>query len=353
MRNKCVKLCVYLTQDVTKSDHDLIEEVRRASAIWAQCGIEFRVKNRFTSEQLPALNVSFQNKEIKVCGSIPNTEENEKLKQLLAVREECNEDEVAVYYVGEGAFESNSVSCFYFQEENGQKRFSVILTTAASSDFLAHELGHALMVREHGKYDDPINPDPADKIHNIETCNLMNKAVKGINLIERQCVIANRSALLKDWSPPSDMFRKIRYKGSLVIRDDDSGLFNPHAADHETHPIKPHEIKIGPLKTNISYTPDMFMTDEVQIYIHYDWTWNFDLSITLKIGMSLFEDDDVISLPIYDDHDGINSKVVTIPKDAVDVEVNLNVFNEDEDDPHTFGSLQLFVSNEIGFSGEN
>ncbi|PAE23900.1 MULTISPECIES: hypothetical protein [Bacillaceae] len=353
MRNKCVKLCVYLTRDVSKSDHDLIEDVRRASAILAQCGIEFRVKNRFTPEKLPALNVSFQNKEIKVCGSIPNTPENEKLKQLLAVREECNEDEVAVYYVGEGAFEGNSVSCFYFQEENDQKRFSVVLTSVASSDFLAHELGHALMVREHGKYDDPINPDPADKIHNIEPCNLMNKTVKGINLNERQCVIANKSSLLKEWSPPSEMFRKIHYRGSLFIRDDDSGLFDPRAADSETHTVKSHEVRIGPLNTNDSYFQAIFTTDEVQIYIHYNWTWNFDLSITFEIGMSLYEDDSLISGLIYDDLDGESSKVVTIPKDAVDVEVKLNVFNEDENDTHTFGSLKLFVSNEIGFSGEN
>lgn len=81
------------------------------------------------------------------------------------------------------------------------------------------------MIRENGKYDDPINPDPADKIHNTDPCNLMNKAIKGINIEERQCVIVNDSPLLKEWSPPSDIFRNIRLRGSLFIRDDDSSIW--------------------------------------------------------------------------------------------------------------------------------
>ncbi|UOE53607.1 hypothetical protein [Cytobacillus oceanisediminis] len=208
------------------------------------------------------------------------------------------------------------------------------------------------MVRENGKYDDPINPDPADKIHNTDPCNLMNKAIKGINIEERQCVIVNDSPLLKEWSPPSDMFRNIRLRGSLFIRDDDSSIFDPHAADTETHIIKPFVEKLGPLKTHEAYAFGIYTTDEVQIYIDYDWTWNFDSSISLEIGMRLYEEDDVVNELIFDDLDGKNSKIVKIPKDAVDFEVKLNVFNEDENEP-TVGSLKLFISNEIGFSEDN
>ncbi|MBT2686805.1 hypothetical protein J7I93_01270 [Bacillus sp. ISL-47] len=356
MSNKCVKLCIYITRGVSKSDKDILEDVRKASAIWTQCGVEYRIKNRFTPIQLPDLNVSFQNKEITFCGTLsnaPDTAANAKLKQLLAVRKECTEDEIAVYYIGGDTFEDGvSTSCFYFQEVDNQKRFSVLLTNGATSDHLAHELGHALLVRENGKYDDPINPDPADKIHNTDPCNLMNKAIKGINIKERQCVIVNDSPLLKEWSPPSDMFRNIHVRGSLFIRDDDSSIFDAHAADTETHIIKPFVEKLGPLKTHEAYAIGIFTTDEVQIFIDYDWTWNFDSSITLEIGMRLYEDDDIVSGLIFDDLDGKNSKIVKIPKDAVDFEVKLNVLNEDENES-TFGSLKLFISNEIGFSGDN
>lgn len=136
--------------------------------------------------------------------------------------------------------------------------------------------------------------------------------------------------------------------GSLFIRDDDSTIFDLHAADTETHIIKPFTEKLGPLKTQEAYAFGIFSTDEVQIYIDYDWTWNFDSSITLEIGMCLYEGDDVVNELIFDDLDGTNSKIVKIPKDAVDFEVKLNVFNEDENEP-TFGSLKLFIFNEMAF----
>lgn len=34
----------------------------------------------------------------------------------------------------------------------------------------------------------------------------------------------NDSPLLKEWSPPSDIFRNFRLRGSLFIREDDSSI---------------------------------------------------------------------------------------------------------------------------------
>lgn len=371
LTNKCVTLCIYITPRVFRSDIAIMEDVRTASAIWAQCEIEFRIKKRFTPDEVPELrSFTFFDKDITFTGDLakaPNTGANIRLKELLSIRPECDETEIAVYYVGGNTFSDGvTTSGFYLQGLNAKNQFSIVLTNGATSDHFAHELGHALFVRDNSTdYNDPFDPDPNDPIHNIRECNLMHKSVKGINIDKRQCVLPKNSSLLKEWSPPSDLFRKITINGSLFIRDDDSTVFNPpNAADKELHDIEPKVLKLGPFNTfdiytssnsqafNLNLEPqgywNEYFTDEVAINIGIRFSWSIDSTVTVKIEMILFEDDE--ASPFYlqsDDLDGKITRSFIIPKDAKDKKVELKVSNYDENELNTFGKLELFISNEI------
>ncbi|PAE23901.1 hypothetical protein [Bacillus sp. 7894-2] len=341
MANKMVNLCIYITPRGGVELIDIENDVKRASLIWNQCGIEFKIKKLFTPiEKRELADFLFADKEITHCGNlaaVPQTPVITKLKNMLSFRPECEETDVAVYYVDGNTFSDGVTnSCFYLQQENGKKRFSIVLTLGAiNSDQLAHELGHALFVREtDGKFDDP-DPkrDPADRIHNTDQCYLMHTPVTGIKISQPQCRLANNSILLKDALPPADLFRLIKFHGSLFIVDYDF----PDSNDMEMFDLPHKELKVNP--SNIVNTWEFsHVVDEVRILVTLKFYWSMDSSITLKSFLTLYDDDDA---------EGWKGSSIHIPKDAQNLHFSTEVINDEEDNSDEKGHLVLFISNEI------
>ncbi|MBT2686806.1 hypothetical protein J7I93_01275 [Bacillus sp. ISL-47] len=346
MANKIVNLCIYFTPRDGVESIDIENDVKRASLIWNQCGIEFKVKKKFTSIDLPDLaNFSFADKEITHCGDLtnaPNTAVNIRLEKMLAFRPECDETDVAVYYVSGKTFsDGTTTSCFYPQQVAGKKLFSIVLTTGAiNTDYLAHELGHALFVRPNGNYDDP-DPkrDPADKIHNTDQCYLMHVPVGGIKITQPQCVLANKSTLLKEPMPPADLFRLIKIDGTLFINDYDW----PDDDDSKTFVLPHKELKVNPF--NIVNTWEFtHVVDEVRVKVILEFCWSMNSSITLNSFLFLYEG---VNGKTTDDLDGLQLSTDIIPKDAQNFAVESNVINVEEDEVDDIGYLELFISNDI------
>lgn len=344
MANKTVNLCIYvIRREVNEKDLQRVEnDVQRASLIWNQCEIEFKIKTTFTNKEKPDfINFININQEITVCGNLQKTTANNNLIKLLSIRPECDDTDVAVYYVSGTAF-SNGVttSCFFLQEEAGKKQFSIVLTDGATENHLVHELGHALFVRPNDNFDDPDpKSDPLDKIHNTDQCHLMHSSASSIKITQPQCDLANKSKLLQAPMPPPDMFRIIRINGNLFIQDWDW----PDDNDVKNHVLS-KELKIGPNKTVVDWNFKLTNKDEARVEVELTFSWNIDLSITLRREMRLYEGDDANSTS---DLDGKQKSTDVILKDAQNFMVDWVVRNTDEDEPDDYGHLKLFITNAI------
>jgi hypothetical protein len=341
LANKMVNLCIYVTPRGGVELIDIENDVKRASLIWEKCSIEFNIKKLFTPiEKRELADFLFVDKEITHCGDIaavPQTPVITKLRNMLSFRPECEETDVAVYYVDGNTFSDGVTnSCFYLQQVNGKKQFSIVLTHGAiNSDQLAHELGHALFVRQpNGNFDDP-DPkrDPADPIHNTDQCFLMHTPVTGIKISQPQCKLANDSILLKDALPPADFFRLLKIKGSLLIIDYDW----PDLSDFGLFDIPDKELKVNPFKI-VNTWEFSHVKDEVRIEVTLKFYWSMDSSITLQSFLTLYDDNDP---------EGWESSSAYIPKDAKNFKVTTKVINEAEDDTDESGDLVLWITNEI------
>jgi hypothetical protein len=189
-RGFVVELCIYSFEHSAKDETQVREDVQKASAIWCQRGINVQashwerlapfapsepldLNSHTLAEQIPCSNLS-----------------EEATNQLFGIgRPNCSSnsfESIAVYYIPRAHFQGNSSGsgCHIWRTQSidSKPEHIILLTNEADERVLAHEIGHALFLRDigSGKWinDDP-DPgmDPNNRGHNTSPQNLMFPSV--------------------------------------------------------------------------------------------------------------------------------------------------------------------------------
>ncbi|MDN4526371.1 hypothetical protein [Fictibacillus fluitans] len=203
---KCrvVNLCMYITPTSTyfhnpHQKEEICKIVQEASTIWCDAEIVFNV-NRIDELQHVRTDPPFE--KLRAEDITCNADIGERLVNLFNTRPGCDDLTIAVYWIGGNAFQDGSTGCHHFSFSTPKEHLqhSIVLTDNANGKVFAHELGHALFVREKtpGDFfnDDPgPGTDPNDPIHNKNSDNLMNH-IAGTQTTDDQRKVAKNSKLV-------------------------------------------------------------------------------------------------------------------------------------------------------------
>ncbi|HDR7613329.1 TPA: hypothetical protein QCX47_005096 [Bacillus mycoides] len=149
-----VNLCIYIVPGSQAEQGDRIfNHVRDASNIWQKCNITICIKKiQFLTGTFPNINA------VNITNTI--TLPNDFVNLLRNNRQDCNEDDIAVYYIPGNVYNLPGVNpldqpqaSFHFTATPPSEvptQHSIIMSDGAVGRVLAHELGHALLLRERG-----------------------------------------------------------------------------------------------------------------------------------------------------------------------------------------------------------
>jgi hypothetical protein len=187
-KGSVVELCIYIFTGSVKNEKSVRSEVEEAGKIWCQSGINVQAIHLEKLPPLPAsepLDLNSPNLARQIsCGGMSDAVRN----QLFNIgRPNCPGEinkSIAVYYIpGRRLADGFASGCHQFRHLGGDglPEHIILLTDEASGQVLAHELGHALFVRQRGgKWinDDPdLKSDPNAPKHNSDEQNLMHARV--------------------------------------------------------------------------------------------------------------------------------------------------------------------------------
>ena len=194
-----VELCIYSFEHSEKDETKVREDVKKASAIWCQRGINVQashweklapfgpsepldLNSHDLAEQIPCSNLSDQARDQLYAIGRPNCPSN-------------SFESIAVYYIPRAHFQGSSggSGCHIWRTQSidSKPEHIILLTDKADERVLAHEIGHALFLRDIGSgqwiNDDPDpSMDPNNRGHNTSPQNLMFPSVSPNPVISPQ-----------------------------------------------------------------------------------------------------------------------------------------------------------------------
>src|SRR5215212_1650421 len=189
-RGYVVELCIYSFEHSAKDETKVRDDVKKASAIWCQRGINVQashwerlapfglsepldLNSHTLAEQIPCSNLSDQATDQLYAIGRPNCPSN-------------SFESIAVYYIPRDYFQGSSggSGCHIWRTQSidSKPKHIILLTDKADERVLAHEIGHALFLRDIGSgqwiNDDPDpSMDPNNRGHNTSPQNLMFPSV--------------------------------------------------------------------------------------------------------------------------------------------------------------------------------
>jgi hypothetical protein len=184
-----VDLCTYVLEHSVKDERAVQADVEEASKIWCQgdSGINIQAAVFFKFPPLPP-SEPLDLRSPDLAGQIfCNALSGAAGDQILNIpRPGCADltRSIAVFYVPGARLGGGAIGCHHFRVKSvdGRPEHFIVLSDEADGKLLAHEVGHALLVRETVPNtwinDDPDpNGDPADKVHDKDPQNLMFPSV--------------------------------------------------------------------------------------------------------------------------------------------------------------------------------
>jgi len=223
-----VELCTYVLEHSVKDDLAVRADVEKASEIWCQENSKINLQAVVYS-RIPPLPPSepLGLSSPDLAGQIFCDQLSEAaVNQFLGIqRPGCTDltRSIAVFYVPGHrlAGVATATGCHHFrvQGADGKPEHLIILSDDADGKTLAHEVAHALLVRETAPNkwinDDPDpDGDPANKIHNKNPGNLLFRNVPDNPLISFQQGSQARASLL---THPEDLAFGFRENKSFQL----------------------------------------------------------------------------------------------------------------------------------------
>jgi hypothetical protein len=206
-----VELCIYSFEHSAKDETQVRADVEKAAAIWCQGGINVQASHwerlgpLAPSEPLDLSSHALA--EQIPCGGNLSDQARDQLYEL--GRPNCpgnSFESIAVYYIPRSHFQGSSGSgCHQWRTQgtDGKPEHIILLTDEADGRVLAHEIGHALFLRETGSNvwinDDPDpSMDPNNTGHNTSPQNVMFPSVSQNPVVSsEQASQARRSRLVR------------------------------------------------------------------------------------------------------------------------------------------------------------